>query len=334
MYSAKLSKKTKALKQLEEIISTAKETIDIEASAIAKLSALIDKEFANAVLNIYNSSGRVVVTGIGKSANIATKIVATFNSTGTPAIFMHAADAIHGDLGTITEQDVVVCISKSGDTPEIKVLVPFIQSRGNKIIAITSSRESFLGQRADYVMHAHVDREADPNNLAPTTSTTAQLVMGDAMAMALLKLRGFSSQDFAKFHPGGSLGKRLYLRVADLSKNNLKPEVKADTPVKDVIIEISEKMLGVTAVVDNNKIIGIVTDGDLRRMLIKTDNISKLKAVDIMTKNPKQIQQDEMAVSALEIMEDNNITQLLVSDENGNYSGIVHIHNLTKEGII
>lgn len=322
------------MKQHDNIISIAKKTIDLEATAIAKLSSLIDYEFAVAVLSIYNTTGRVVVTGIGKSANIATKIVATLNSTGTPAIFMHAADAIHGDLGTITEEDVVVCISKSGDTPEIKVLVPFIQSRGNKIIAITSNRDSFLGQRADYVMHAQIDREADPNNLAPTTSTTAQLVMGDAMAMALLNLRGFSSQDFARFHPGGSLGKRLYLRVGDLSKNNLKPQVKADTPVKNVIMEISEKMLGVTAVVENEKIIGVITDGDLRRMLIKVDNINQLTAKDIMSSNPKRVQQDEMAVSALEIMEKNDITQLLVVDEQNNYAGIVHIHDLTKEGII
>jgi len=322
------------LKQHDNIISIARKTIDLEAKAIAKLSSLIDHEFAEAVLSIYNATGRVVVTGIGKSANIATKIVATLNSTGTPAIFMHAADAIHGDLGTITEEDVVVCISKSGDTPEIKVLVPFIQSRGNKIIAITSNRDSFLGQRADYVMHAQIDREADPNNLAPTTSTTAQLVMGDAMAMALLELRGFSSQDFARFHPGGALGKRLYLRVGDLSKNNLQPQVKATTPVKKVIIEISEKMLGVTAVVENKKIIGVITDGDLRRMLIKKDNINQLTAKDIMSANPKRVQQDEMAVSALEIMEKNDITQLLVVDEQNNYAGIVHIHDLTKEGII
>lgn len=322
------------MKQHNNIISVAKKTIDLEASAIAKLSSLIDNEFAKAVLSIYNSTGRVVITGIGKSANIATKIVATLNSTGTPAIFMHAGDAIHGDLGTITEEDVVVCISKSGDTPEIKVLVPFIQSRGNKIIAITSNRDSFLGQRADYVMHAQIEREADPNNLAPTTSTTAQLVMGDAMAMALLDLRGFSSQDFARFHPGGSLGKRLYLRVGDLSKNNLKPQVKADTSVKEVIIEISEKMLGVTAVVENEKIIGVITDGDLRRMLIKEANINQLTAKDIMSANPKRVQQDEMAVSALEIMEKNDITQLLVVDEQNNYAGIVHIHDLTKEGII
>ncbi|HLW15568.1 MAG TPA: KpsF/GutQ family sugar-phosphate isomerase [Flavobacteriaceae bacterium] len=322
------------LKQHDNIISIARKTIDLEAKAIAKLSSLIDHEFAEAVLSIYNATGRVVVTGIGKSANIATKIVATLNSTGTPAIFMHAADAIHGDLGTITEEDVVVCISKSGDTPEIKVLVPFIQSRGNKIIAITSNRDSFLGQRADYVMHAQIDREADPNNLAPTTSTTAQLVMGDAMAMALLELRGFSSQDFARFHPGGALGKRLYLRVGDLSKNNLQPQVKATTPVKKVIIEISEKMLGVTAVVENKKIIGVITDGDLRRMLIKEDNINQLTAKDIMSANPKRVQQDEMAVSALEIMEKNDITQLLVVDEQNNYAGIVHIHDLTKEGII
>lgn len=318
----------------DKIISIAKNTIDLQASAIAKLGNLIDSEFAEAVLHIYQASGRVIVTGIGKSANIATKIVATLNSTGTPAIFMHAADAIHGDLGTITDKDVVVCISKSGDTPEIKVLVPFIKSRGNKVIAITSNRDSFLGQRADYVMHAKIDREADPNNLAPTTSTTAQLVMGDAMAMALLDLRGFSSQDFAKFHPGGSLGKRLYLRVRDLSKHNLKPKVTASTPVKDVIVEISEKMLGVTAVVEKGKIIGVITDGDLRRMLIKEDNISKLTAADIMSLNPKKVREDAMAVSALEIMEKNDITQLLVIDEKDNYAGIVHIHDLTKEGII
>lgn len=322
------------MKQSNNIIEIAKNTIDLQASSIAKLSHLIDVEFAEAVLHIYEASGRVIVTGIGKSANIATKIVATLNSTGTPAIFMHAADAIHGDLGTITEEDVVVCISKSGDTPEIKVLVPFIKSRGNKVIAITSNRDSFLGQRADYVMHAHVDREADPNNLAPTTSTTAQLVMGDAMAMALLDLRGFSSQDFAKFHPGGSLGKRLYLRVGDLSKNNLKPEVTASASVKDVIVEISEKMLGVTAVVDQGEILGVITDGDLRRMLIKEDNISKLTAKDIMSINPKQVREDAMAVSALEIMDKNDITQLLVVDEVGKYAGIVHIHDLTKEGII
>lgn len=322
------------MKQSDNIIEIAKNTIDLQASSIAKLSHLIDVEFAEAVLHIYEASGRVIVTGIGKSANIATKIVATLNSTGTPAIFMHAADAIHGDLGTITEEDVVVCISKSGDTPEIKVLVPFIKSRGNKVIAITSNRDSFLGQRADYVMHAHVDREADPNNLAPTTSTTAQLVMGDAMAMALLDLRGFSSQDFAKFHPGGSLGKRLYLRVGDLSKNNLKPEVTASASVKDVIVEISEKMLGVTAVVDQGEILGVITDGDLRRMLIKEDNISKLTAKDIMSINPKQVREDAMAVSALEIMDKNDITQLLVVDEVGKYAGIVHIHDLTKEGII
>lgn len=322
------------MKNIDTIINTAKKTIDDEATAIAKLSALVDTEFAEAVTHIYNLSGRVVVTGIGKSANIATKIVATLNSTGTPAIFMHAADAIHGDLGTITEKDVVICISKSGDTPEIKVLVPFIQSRGNKIIAITSNRDSFLGTRADYVIHAHVDREADPNNLAPTTSTTAQLVMGDALAMALLKLRGFSSSDFARFHPGGSLGKRLYLRVEDLSKNNQKPQVKKDTPIREVIVEISEKMLGVTAVTEDNKIVGVITDGDLRRMLINMDDISKLKAEDIMSKNPKSILKDAMAVNALEIMENNDITQLLVVDKNQNYDGVVHIHNLTKEGII
>jgi len=322
------------LNKHDDILLTARQTIELQSHAISKLSKLLDKEFVEAVLQIYQNSGRVVVTGIGKSANIATKIVATLNSTGTPAIFMHAADAIHGDLGTIMQEDIVVCISKSGDTPEIKVLVPFIQTRGNKIIAITSNRKSFLGLRADFVLHAYIEREADPNNLAPTTSTTAQLVMGDALAMALLKLRGFSSQDFARFHPGGSLGKRLYLRVEDLSKNNLKPAVHAQTPISDVIIEISEKMLGATAVIENDRIIGVITDGDLRRMLISGKDINQLVALDIMSNNPKKIAQNEMAVQALEIMEKNDITQLLVHDEENKYAGIVHIHDLTKEGII
>lgn len=317
----------------EQIIAIAKRTIRIESEAIAHLESLVDEEFAAAAEYIYKSKGRVIITGIGKSANIATKIVATLNSTGTPAIFMHAADAIHGDLGTILENDTVICISKSGNTPEIKVLVPLIKGINNKLIAITSNRESFLGQQADFVLHAYTEKEACPNNLAPTTSTTAQLVMGDALAMALLELRGFSSSDFAKFHPGGSLGKKLYTRVSDLATLNEKPEVSTDTPVKDVIVEISEKMLGVTAVVENEKILGIITDGDLRRMLAKTDSFKGLTAKDIMTQNPKTIDADEMAVEAMERMDQNGITQLLVVD-NGKYTGVVHIHNLTKEGII
>lgn len=317
----------------EQIIAIAKQTIDTESKAIAHLSSLVDETFAQAVSYIYQSSGRVVVTGIGKSANIATKIVATLNSTGTPAIFMHAADAIHGDLGTIQQDDTVICISKSGNTPEIKVLVPLIKALGNKIVAITANKESFLGQKANYVLHAFVEKEACPNNLAPTTSTTAQLVIGDALAICLLELRGFNSADFAKFHPGGSLGKQLYLRVSDLTAVNNKPQVTTQTPVKEVIIEISKNMLGATAVVKDQKIVGIITDGDLRRMLTKVDNISGLTAKDIMTENPKTITLNAMAVAAYKKMDKHGITQLLVENE-GIYSGVVHIHNLTKEGII
>ena len=316
-----------------QIISIAKNTIITEGDAILNLANLVDDEFANAVNDIYNSKGRVIVTGIGKSANIATKIVATLNSTGTPAIFMHAADAIHGDLGTIQQNDSVICISKSGNTPEIKVLVPLIKALGNTLVAITSNRDSFLGKQADHVLHAYVEKEACPNNLAPTTSTTAQLVIGDALAMCLLDLHGFSSKDFAKFHPGGSLGKKLYLRVSNLTSLNEKPQVNPDTDVKDVIVEISEKMLGVTAVVENNTIVGIITDGDLRRMLTKVDSFKGLTAKDIMSKNPKRISNDAMAVEAMEIMDTFGITQIL-AEENGKYCGVVHIHNLTKEGII
>ena len=315
------------------ILSTAKKTIDIESAAIANLTNLLTDDFADAVELIYKSKGRVIITGIGKSAIIANKIVATLNSTGTPAVFMHAADAIHGDLGLILRDDVVICISKSGNTPEIKVLVPLIKNAKNKMIAITGNINSFLGQRADYILNAYVDHEACPNNLAPTTSTTAQLVMGDALAICLLELRGFSSKDFAKYHPGGALGKRLYLRVSDMSSVNEKPQVCSDTNVKQVIVEISEKMLGVTAVVEDEKIIGIITDGDLRRMLSKSDNFIHLTAKDIMSSNPKRIDENAMAVDAMELMETNGISQLLV-ELNGKYAGVVHLHDLIKEGII
>lgn len=315
------------------IISVAKKTIETESKAIMHLAELVDEEFAAAVQYIYQSKGRVIVTGIGKSANIATKIVATLNSTGTPSVFMHAADAIHGDLGTIQANDTVICISKSGNTAEIKVLVPLIKAIDNKLIGITSNKESFLGQQADFVLNAYVEKEACPNNLAPTTSTTAQLVIGDALAMCLLDLRGFSSKDFAKFHPGGSLGKKLYLRVSDLTSLNEKPQVHPDTDVKKVIVEISEKLLGVTAVVDNNKIVGIITDGDLRRMLTRVDSFTGLTAKDIMSQNPKVIANDAMAVEAMDLMDKHGITQLL-AEHKGRYSGVVHIHNLTKEGII
>ena len=305
----------------------------MESNAIANLSTLIDDDFANAVALIYNSKGRVIITGIGKSAIIATKIVATLNSTGTPSVFMHAADAIHGDLGLILKDDTVICISKSGNTPEIKVLVPLIKSAKNKMIAITGNKDSFLGVQSDYVLNAYVEKEACPNNLAPTTSTTAQLVIGDALAVCLLELRGFSKKDFAKYHPGGALGKRLYLRVNDLSSVNQKPMVTLDTNVRQVIIEITEKMLGVAAVVDDEKIVGIVTDGDLRRMLSKADDFTSLTAKDIMSANPKHIDADAMAVDAMDMMETHGISQLLV-EENGKYAGIVHLHDLIKEGII
>ena len=327
------NQKQKILNIKNSILDTAKKTIQIESDAITHLSELLTDDFANAVELIYNSKGRVIITGIGKSAIIANKIVATLNSTGTPAVFMHAADAIHGDLGLILEDDVVICISKSGNTPEIKVLVPLIKNAKNKMIAITGNIKSFLGQQADYILNTYVTQEACPNNLAPTTSTTAQLVMGDALAVCLLELRGFSSTDFAKYHPGGALGKRLYLRVSDLSSVNEKPQVQLDTNVKQVIVEISEKRLGVTAVVENEKIVGIITDGDLRRMLTKSDAFIHLTAKDIMSLNPKRIDEDAMAVDAMELMETNEISQLLV-ENNGKYAGVVHIHDLIKEGII
>lgn len=316
-----------------DILKTAKRTIDLERDAIDNLGKLLNDDFADAVSLIYNSKGRVIITGIGKSAIIANKIVATLNSTGTPAVFMHAADAIHGDLGLILEDDIVICISKSGNTPEIKVLVPLIKNAKNKMIAITGNESSFLGQQADYILNAYVEHEACPNNLAPTTSTTAQLVIGDALAICLLELREFTSKDFAKYHPGGALGKRLYLRVSDLSSLNQKPQVTPDTNVKEVIIEISEKMLGVTAVVEDDQIIGIITDGDLRRMLSKNDSFIHLTAKDIMSHNPKRIKANAMAVDAMELMEANGISQLLV-EEHGKYAGVVHLHDLIKEGII
>lgn len=305
----------------------------MESEAIANLIDLLTDDFANATELIYNSKGRVIITGIGKSAIIANKIVATLNSTGTPSVFMHAADAIHGDLGLILEDDVVICISKSGNTPEIRVLVPLIKNAKNKMIAITGNKDSFLGQQADYVLNAYVEQEACPNNLAPTTSTTAQLVIGDALAVCLLKLRGFSSKDFAKYHPGGALGKRLYLRVNDLSSVNQKPQISPNASLKEVIIEISEKMLGVTAVTDNSEIVGIITDGDLRRMLSKSEDITQITAKDIMGKNPKRIDENAMAVDAKELMEEHGISQLLV-EKDGKYAGIVHLHDLIKEGII
>jgi arabinose-5-phosphate isomerase len=320
------------LKNISTIIDKALLTIDIESKAIANLKKLINSDFEKSVNFIFNSKGRVVITGIGKSAIIANKIVATMNSTGTPAIYMHAADAIHGDLGNIQKEDTVICISKSGNTPEIKVLVPFIQNYGNKIIALTGNPASFLATNADFVLNCAVEKEACPNNLAPTTSTTAQLVMGDALAVCLLDLKDFSSRDFAKYHPGGALGKRLYLRVNDLISKNDLPTVTSETNVKDVIIEISEKRLGATAVIDDNKIKGMITDGDIRRMLEKHHDISSLTAKDIMTANPKTLDADAMAIDALNTLEKHGITQILVVNKEA-YVGIIHLHDLIKEGI-
>jgi len=321
------------LKNNTAILDIARRTIENEANAIQNLSSLLDANFSNIVNHILDSTGRIIVSGIGKSALIASKIVATLNSTGSPAIFMHAADAIHGDLGTIQQNDVVICISKSGNTPEIKMLVPLIKKTGNTLIAMTGNLDSVLAKQSDFILNTFVEKEACPNNLAPTTSTTAQLVMGDALAICLLELRGFSSKDFAKYHPGGSLGKRLYLRVSDIVENNMKPEVEIHSDVKQVIVEISAKMLGVTAVLDQGKIVGVVTDGDIRRMLNKHDDIKGLTAKDIMSANPKTIENDSLAVKALELMQAKNISQL-IAIENGTYKGIVHIHNLINEGIL
>ena len=315
------------------ILATAKETIDLEFAAIANLNNLLDNNFSSAVELIYNSKGRVIITGIGKSAIIASKIVATLNSTGTPAVFMHAADAIHGDLGLILKDDIVICISKSGNTPEIKVLVPLIKKAQNKMIAMTGNMDSFLAQQADYILNTFVEKEACPNNLAPTTSTTAQLVMGDALAVCLLKLKSFTSKDFAKYHPGGALGKKLYLRVGDLSSQNEIPKVSPSTSAKDVIVEITNKRLGATAVVDNNDIVGVITDGDIRRILSDCDNFLDLKAKDFMSIFPKTLESSSMAIEAKNIMETNEISQLLVTTD-GIYSGVIHIHDLNKEGII
>ncbi|WP_438962371.1 KpsF/GutQ family sugar-phosphate isomerase [Nonlabens sp.] len=315
------------------ILEVAKRTIRIESAAVKNLEDSLDSAFAKAVQHIHTAQGRVIITGIGKSAIIAMKIVATMNSTGTPAIFMHAADAIHGDLGIIQENDVVICISKSGNTPEIKVLVPLIKNFENKLIAITSHRDSFLGKEADFVLHAPIEEEACPNGLAPTTSTTAQLVVGDALAICLLELKGFTDKDFARYHPGGALGKKLYLRVQELIDQNAKPQVNSTSTLREVIVNISENRLGMTVVVDDSLLIGIITDGDLRRMLSTGKDIDSLTAADIMTKSPKTINADDMAVQAREVMEEYNVSQLVAINDRG-YAGVVHIHDLIREGIL
>ena len=320
------------MKSREEIKQIAIQVIDDEKKAIENLRNYINDSFSTAVETIFSASGRVVVTGIGKSANIAVKIVSTLNSTGTPALFLHAADAIHGDLGMVRPGDVVICISKSGNTPEIKVLVPLIKNFGNTLIAIVGNTDSFLAHEADIVLDTTVDHEACPNNLAPTSSTTAQLVMGDALAVALIECRNFSARDFARFHPGGALGKQLYLRVADLYIQNERPEVSPATSIDDTIIEMTSKRLGCAVVVEDDKVCGIITDGDLRRMM-QTSHTPKI-ASDIMHPNPRTILDSEYAVNALQMMRNNSITQLIVTDNSGRYLGIVHIHDILREGII
>lgn len=310
------------------------QTIKTEADAIAKLASFIDDDFEKSVSLIYNGKGRVIVTGIGKSAIIASKIVATLNSTGTPAIFMHAADAIHGDLGIIQPDDVIICLSKSGNTPEIKVLIPLIRNLGNTLIAIVSSTNSYLAQKSDLVLKATVDKEACPNNLAPTSSTTAQLVIGDALAVCLLKLRGFSPEDFARVHPGGALGKKLYMRVSDIFSADNIPKVSLDDRIQSIILEMTSKRLGATGVMDaNGGLAGIITDGDLRRMLHKNESLENITAKEIMSVNPKTIEKNELAILAFNKMETHKITQLVVT-ENGKYVGMIHIHDILKEGIV
>ncbi|RPD38390.1 KpsF/GutQ family sugar-phosphate isomerase [Chitinophaga barathri] len=317
-----------------DIRETGKRTIRLESAAIESLEQFIDDDFEQTVELIARCQGRVVITGIGKSAIIAQKIVATLNSTGTPALFMHAADAIHGDLGMITPDDVVMCISKSGESPEIKVLVPLVKNLGNTLVAIVGKLDSYLAQSAHFVLNTSVTQEACPNNLAPTSSTTAQMVMGDALAVCLIEMKGFTAEDFAKFHPGGTLGKKLYLRVGDLSRLHQVPKVKLESSLREVIVEISSKMLGVTGVVDaEDRLQGIITDGDLRRMLEKNMDAAGVKAADIMSRNPKTIQFDELAVNALETMREFDITQLLVM-KGDQYHGIIHLHDLIREGII
>ncbi|MDN3585320.1 KpsF/GutQ family sugar-phosphate isomerase [Pedobacter aquatilis] len=322
------------MKSKKSTIESAISTLKLEAEAILNVARNLDSSFENVVTNILNCKGRVIITGIGKSAIIAQKIVATFNSTGTPAIFMHAADAIHGDLGMIQVDDIIICISKSGNTPEIKVLAPLLKSAGNILIGMVGELNSFLAQQADLILNTSVEKEACPHNLAPTTSTTAQLVMGDALAICLLEHREFNENDFAKYHPGGSLGKKLYLKARDLALSNEKPSINPDASVKQVLIEISKNRLGAVAVVDvDNNLLGVITDGDIRRMLENNVDITTLIATDIMGKNPKVIDGDALAIDALNIIKKNNITQLIVLEQNA-YFGIIHLHDLINEGIV
>ncbi len=315
-----------------DILKSARKTLQIEAESLLSLQEQLDSEFVQAVECILSANGRLVVTGVGKSANISHKIVATMNSTGQPSIFMHAADALHGDLGNVQENDVVLCLSNSGNTEEIRALLPMIRTMGNKIIGMTGNADSSLGKEADFVINSRVEQEACPNNLAPTSSTTAQLALGDALAVCLLEKRNFKPEDFARYHPGGALGKRLYLRVADLSSKNEKPAVAPEQKLTEVVIEISEKRLGAAAVIESGIIKGLITDGDIRRALQKNSDLSDTLASEVMSSDPKTIQSDELAIKALEVMEKHNITQLVVLDRK-NYAGLVHLHDILKEGI-
>lgn len=321
------------MKATEKILKNAHQVFNHESKSIAQLSDFLDENFAKTVTSILELKGKVIVTGIGKSAIIAQKIVATLNSTGTPSQFLHASEAIHGDLGMIQQSDIVICISKSGNSPEIKVLAPIIKNFGNILVGMTGNTDSFLAKQSDYILNTFVEKESCPNNVAPTDSTTAQLVMGDALAVCLMHERGFTANDFAKYHPGGALGKKLLLKVKDMLDKDNKPTVAPNSSIKDVIVEISHKRLGVTAVVENNTLMGIITDGDIRRMLEKQDSFSHLTAQDIMTKNPKTIEAERMAVDALNTMENFSITQLIVT-QNNEYVGVIHLHDLLKEGII
>ncbi len=308
-------------------------TLDIEAESISHLKKFINDQFVDTVRFLTSIKGRIVVTGIGKSAIIAQKIVATFNSTGSPSIFMHAADAIHGDLGIIQKNDAIICISKSGDTPEIKVLVPLLRNWGNKLIAIVGNTDSYLGKNCDYVLNTFVAKEACPNNLAPTSSSAAQLAMGDALAVCLLDEKGFTSKDFAKYHPGGALGKKLYLKVKEIYPANAAPKVNINEDIRKVIVEISSNRLGAVAVLNKNKLVGIITDGDIRRMLLDNKEITGITAKSIMNAKPKLTHKDEMAVNALQLMKQHNISQLIVVEKE-KYVGMIHLHDLIREGIL
>ena len=317
----------------KNIIKYASDTLLSESESIVKAIGNLDSDFAEAVTKINETQGRLVITGIGKSAHIANKIVATLNSTGTPSMFLHAAEAVHGDLGMVTPSDIILCISNSGNSPEIKVLVPLLKRDGNILIGMTANKDSFLGKNSDFVINSHIEKESCPNNLAPTNSTTLQLALGDAMAVALMKLKNFTGNDFAKFHPGGALGKKLLLKVENLLINKNKPQVFPNASIKEVIVEISSKRLGVAVVIEEDKILGIITDGDIRRMLEKSDSFLNLQAKDIMSKFPKTIDSNELVAVALEVLESYAITQLIVTEDN-KYAGVIHLHDILKEGIV